>query len=85
MKRFLALTATALLASTAAMADTKPSDEEAAKIKEAIAAWGCEGGEMEKETEGTGVFEVDDATCKGGQQYDIKLDSDYKLRSMTRD
>ena len=36
---------------TAVLADDKPSADEAAKIKEAVAAWGCEGGEYEKETE----------------------------------
>ncbi|MBU2580154.1 MAG: PepSY domain-containing protein [Alphaproteobacteria bacterium] len=86
MKNFLALTACAIMvASTAAFADSKPSDDEAAKIKEALSAWGCEGGALEKETEGTGVFEVDDAKCKDGQQYDFKLNSDYSVRSMTRD
>ncbi|MCH9806216.1 MAG: PepSY domain-containing protein [Alphaproteobacteria bacterium] len=85
MKRFIALTACALLASTAAIADEKPSDAEAAKIKETLSAWGCEGGTYEKESEGTGVFEIDDAKCKDGQQFDIKLDGDFKLRSMTRD
>lgn len=90
MKRFIALTATAFLASTAALsgaalADEKPSEDEAAKITETLKAWGCEGGEYEKETEGSGVFEVDDTKCKDGQQYDVKLDSDFKVRSFTRD
>ena len=86
MKRIITLAAIALLAaSSAAFADAKPSDEEAAKIKESIAAWGCEGGKFEKESEATGVYEVDDAKCKDGQQYDIKLDGDFKVRSMTRD
>ena len=86
MKKLALLTAAAMFAmSSAALADEKPTDEEAAKIKETLAAWGCEGGEIEKEDEGTGVFEIDDAKCKDGQQYDIKLDSNYKLRSMTRD
>lgn len=69
---------------TAALADSKPSDEEAAKINEALKAWGCSGGALEKETEGTGVFEIDDAKCKGGQ-YDIKLDANFGVTSMTRD
>lgn len=85
MKRLIALTACTLIASTAAFADEKPSAEEAAKIKEALSAWGCEGGEYEKETEASGVYEVDDAKCKGGQQYDIKLDDKFMVRSMTRD
>jgi hypothetical protein len=72
------------LCSTGALADSKPSDAEAGKIKAALAEWGCEGGTYEKETEATGVFEIDDAKCKGAQ-YDIKLDGEYKLTSMTRD
>jgi hypothetical protein len=39
---------------------------------------------MERETEGGGYFEVDDAKCKGGQ-YDIKLDKDFNVTVMTRD
>jgi hypothetical protein len=53
-------------------------------VKAALTDWGCEGGTIEKETEATGVFEVDDAKCKG-TQYDIKLDSAFKVISMTRD
>ena len=47
-------------------------------------AWGCSGGKMEQETEGTSVYEVDDAKCKDGQ-YDIKLDKEFKVISITRD
>ena len=54
------------------------------KIKAALAALGCTGGKMEKETEASGTFEVDDAKCKDGQ-YDIKLDKDFKLIAMIRD
>src|SRR4029077_19689429 len=37
------------------------------KIKAAIEVLGCTGGKMEKETEGSGYFEVDDAKCRDGQ------------------
>ena len=73
-----------LLSSTFALADTPVTPAEAEKIKAALEAFGCAGGKMEKETEGSGYFEVDDAKCKDGQ-YDIKLDKDFKLISMTRD
>lgn len=79
MKRIAIAAIAALFASTAAFADEKPSAEEAAKLKEAVAAQGCEGGEYEKEDEGTGVFEVDDAKCKDGRQYDLKFDKDFNL------
>ena len=70
--------------STSAMADDKPTDAEAAKIKEAVAAWGCEGGTYEKESEGTGVFEAEDVKCKGGQ-YDFRLEKDFKVFVITKD
>ena len=73
-----------VLFATAGLANDKPSNEEAAKVKAALTEWGCESGTIEKETEGTGVFEVDDAKCKG-IQYDLKFDGAYKLISMTRD
>jgi hypothetical protein len=84
MNKLIISTIAAVLCSTAALADSKPSEEEAAKIKEALASWGCEGGTYEKETEGSGVFEIDDAKCKG-LQYDLKFDSEFKLIVITRD
>lgn len=83
MRSFLACLAAVALAG-AAHADSKPSDEEAAKIKATLTDWGCEGGTYEKETEATGLFEIDDAKCKGAQ-YDLKLDAEYKVLSLTRD
>lgn len=68
-----------------ALADDKPSDAEAAKIKAALAAWGCEGGAYEKESEGSGVSEVDDAKCGPRGQYDFKLDKDFNVTNMSRD
>jgi hypothetical protein len=86
MKRIVILSACTLMAAgTTAFADEKPSDAEAAKIKAALSTWGCEGGAYEKESEASGVFEVDDAKCKDGQQYDIKLDDKYMVLSITRD
>lgn len=78
------VTAACLLLATPAFADEKPSSEEADRITKAIAALGCSGGEMEKESEASGTYEIDDAKCKDGQ-FDIKLDRDFKLISMTRD
>ena len=79
------LAAAGIIASTSALlADTPVTPAEAEKIKAALEAWGCTGGKMEKETEGSGYFEVDDAKCKDGQ-YDFKLDKDYKVTVITRD
>jgi hypothetical protein len=79
------LAAAGIMGSTSALrADSTVTPAEAEKIKAALEAWGCAGGKMEKETEGSGIFEVDDAKCKGGQ-YDIKLDKDFNVTVMTRD
>ena len=81
----IALAAAGIIASTSALlADSPATPAEAEKIKAALEALGCTGGKMEKETEGSGYFEVDDAKCKDGQ-YDIKLDKDFKVTVMTRD
>lgn len=81
----LSIAATALLfVATPAFADDDPTDDEVAKIKDAVAAWGCEGGTYEKETEGTGVFEAEDVKCKAGQ-YDFRLDKDFKVFVITKD
>ena len=84
MKHISLAFAAALVSSTFALADTPVTPTEAEKIKATLEALGCTGGKMEKETEGSGYFEVDDAKCRDGQ-YDIKLDKDFKMISMTRD
>jgi hypothetical protein len=73
-----------LIGSTFALADTPVSPADAEKIKATLQAWGCSGGKMEQETEGTSVYEIDDAKCKDGQ-YDIKLDKDFKVLVISRD
>ena len=85
MKKFAIAAAAAFALTVPALADSKPSDDEAKKITEALTAAGYTGGEMEKETEGTGVYEIDDAKDKSGMQFDIKLDKDFKILSVTRD
>ena len=84
MRKLMIIALAAGLCGTAAFADEKPSDDEAGKIKAALTEWGCEGGTYEKESEATGVYEVDDAKCKG-TQYDVKLDSAFKVIAITRD
>jgi hypothetical protein len=84
MKSILMAFPAAILSSTVAFADTPVTPAEGEKIKIALEALGCTGGKMEKESEGSGYFEVDDAKCKDGQ-YDIKLDKDFKVIVMTRD
>lgn len=86
MKRMVfAAIAASMAFSIPALADGKLSDEEAKAATAAATAWGCEGGEWEKETEASGVFELDDAKCKDGNKYDLKFDKDFKLMNMSRD
>jgi hypothetical protein len=85
MKSMLGIAVCSLVAlASPVYADGKLSDAEAKTGMAAATALGCEGGEWEKETEGTGVYELDDAKCKDGQ-FDVKFDKDFKLLNMTRD
>ena len=84
MKLRLASLAALSIGSAVAFADTPVSAPEAEKIRATLEAWGCSGGKMEKETEASGIYEIDDAKCRDGQ-YDIKLDKDFKVISITRD
>jgi hypothetical protein len=85
MKRIVLTLITAGALAAPAFADSKPSADEVKKITDTLSAAGYSGGEMEKETEATGVYEVDDAKDKNGAQFDIKLDKDFKILSITRD
>ena len=84
MTRALMISLLLTASSTLALADKPVSPADAEKIQAALKAWGCSGGKMEQESEATGVYEVDDAKCHGGQ-YDIKLDKDFKVIVVTRD
>lgn len=84
MKKLLIAAAALAFAATPAFADDDPSEAEAAKIKDVLTAWGCEGGSFEKETEGSGVFEAEDVKCKDGQ-YDFRLGEDFKIIVITAD
>ena len=77
MRKLIITACAAVLCSTGALADSKPSEDEAGKIKQTLSDWGCSGGTFEKETEASGVFEADDVKCKDGNQYDVKLDGSF--------
>ncbi len=85
MTRIALVAFAALLCATPALADAELSADEAKKAAAAATAWGCEGGKWEKETEASGVFELDDAKCKDGANYDLKFDKDMKLIAITKD
>lgn len=85
MKRTLLAVASLAFGAGAALADEKPSAAEMEKINATAKAWGCSGGEGEKESESSGLYELDDAKCADGKKYDLKMDKDYKIISITAD
>ena len=84
MKHFAIAACTVIAMSLPAFADTPLTESEMKSATAAASALGCEGGKWEKETEGTGVFELDDAKCKNGA-YDLKFDKDFRLLNMSAD
>jgi hypothetical protein len=56
--------------------DRPVTADERAKLTAAVAAQGCSGGKMEFDD---GRYEVDDARCSDGRQYDLKFDTAFKL------
>ena len=52
------------------------------KVNVTLEEIGCKAVEVEKEADN--LFEVDDAECTIGQ-YDIKLDGEFNIVSMTKD
>jgi hypothetical protein len=85
MKSVLAIMLVIAFGTGQALADDKPSADEMSKITATAKAWGCSGGQGEKETEATGVFELNDAKCADGANYDLKMDKSFKLISITAD
>jgi hypothetical protein len=66
-----------LAVSSALGADRPVTDDERTKLTAALTAEGCSGGSMEFDEDGH--FEVDDAKCADGRQYDLKFDASFKL------
>lgn len=66
-----------------AMADEPVSEDEGQSIQAALQKWGCEGGEMERETGTVPVYEIDDAMCNE-REYDIKLDDKFDVILIAR-
>lgn len=63
----------------------KASAEDTAKVTAAIAKIGCKSNaEAGVEKERDDLYEVDDAQCEIGQ-YDIKLNADFTITSITLD
>ncbi|MBP7243359.1 PepSY domain-containing protein [Amaricoccus sp.] len=73
----------ATLAAPALAQEMMASPEEAEKVNAAIAQLNCgPHEEIEKETEA--LYELDDVVCKAAQ-YDIKLDGEFNVISLTYD
>jgi hypothetical protein len=76
--RLLVSAAVWLLAGQAvALAEDRPvTDDERAKLAAAMKAEGCAGGSMEYDD---GHYEVEDAKCGDGREYDLRFDKSFKL------
>ncbi len=64
--------------------EEEATEDEIASVVEAIGGIGCELGPSAVEKESDSLFEIDDAAC-GDNQYDIKLDGDFTIVSITYD
>ena len=58
------------------------TEEERAKLVAALAVEGCSGGEMEFDN---GKYEVEEAVCRDGREYDLVFDAYLKLISKKLD
>ncbi len=76
MRRLLTAFAVTAITATAAFADRPVTEEERAQLVAALSAHGCSGGEMEFDD---GKFEVDDARCADGREWDFEFDRAFKL------
>ena len=76
MHRLLATLAITALTATAALADRPVTEEERANLVAALAAEGCTGGKLEFDD---GKFEVDDARCADGKEWDFEFDRSFQL------
>jgi hypothetical protein len=76
MRRLLPALALAVLTVSPAWADRPVTEEERAKLVALLAAEGCSGGEMEFDD---GNYEVDDARCADGREWDFEFDRDFRL------
>ena len=89
MLRNTALVAAALVLASSVGAfaqemEVEATEEQVAHVVDAIGMIGCGIGPSPVEKESDGLFEIDDAICANGQ-YDIKLNSDYVILSITFD
>jgi len=83
--KYVAALAILIFFSLPSLADKhKMTEDQRDSIKIALGMLGCEGGEIEKENNGSVTYEVDDAECKNGT-FDIEFDYNFELNKMERD
>ena len=83
MNRYL-LPIALILVALPAHADRPVTATERAEIVKVLSAEGCTGGEFEFDTDDN-EFEVEDATCADGHEYDFELDLLYRITDKDRD
>jgi len=76
MRRILAVAALASFITSPAWADRPVTEEERVKLVALLTAEGCSGGKMEFDD---GKFEVDDARCADGREWDFEFDRSFRL------
>lgn len=65
-----------VLGGSAVRADRAVTAEERTRLVAALQVEGCTGGKMEFDDD---KFEVDDARCADGKEYDLEFDRSFKL------
>lgn len=82
MRRLLFSLAVTALMTGPASADRAVTEEERARLTALLDAEGCTGGEMEFDD---GKFEVDDARCADGREWDFEFSRDFRLIKKEQD
>jgi hypothetical protein len=67
-----------IVVASPAKADRPVTEAERVRLLAALAAEGCTGGKMEW-MKNDREFEVDDARCADGREYDLKFDANFRL------
>lgn len=84
MTRQFILLSSLLAICASAYAGIEPSIDEVEKLNQALAAVGCTGGQMEKNSGDATTFAVQDSECDKGE-FDFVFDKDFKILKKTKD
>lgn len=83
LKTSLLATTLLVISAATAIAAAAPSADEMAKIEASLKAWGCTATAAEVENEGSGLYEMEDAKCADGKVYDIRLNKDFSVHTIS--